>query len=129
MLEIVGFWNDDCAAQWYRTLCPHLQDCERESLILEDIYFSIFSRSMYQQDIRHCHHLFSYLTMDFPDGRYQGTVVDVFPQKLQFAVHYDDGEEETLEFGKRLLALKFEKRLIDTGTIASITPVSSVQAV
>lgn len=105
MLEIVGFWNDDCAAQWYRALCPHLQDCERESLILEDIYFPIFSRSMYQQDIRHCHHLFSYLTMDFPDGRYQGTVVDVFPQKLQFAVHYDDGEEETLEFGKELVRL------------------------
>ncbi|CAK9209854.1 unnamed protein product [Sphagnum troendelagicum] len=36
---------------------------------------------------------------------YQGTVVDVFPQKLQFAVHYDDGEEETLEFGKELVRL------------------------
>ncbi|CAK9216207.1 unnamed protein product [Sphagnum troendelagicum] len=36
---------------------------------------------------------------------YQGTVVDVFPQKLQFAVHYDDGEEETLEFGKDLVRL------------------------
>jgi hypothetical protein len=43
--------------------------------------------------------------VDFPDGRYQGTVVDVFPQKLQFAVHYDDGEEETLEFGKELVRL------------------------
>jgi hypothetical protein len=64
MLEIVGFWNDDSAAQWYRTLCPHLQDCERESLILETVYFPFFSRSMYQQDIRHCCHLFSYLTMD-----------------------------------------------------------------
>jgi hypothetical protein len=32
-------------------------------------------------------------------------VVDVFPQKLQFAVHYDDGEEETLEFGKELVRL------------------------
>ncbi|KAG0598525.1 hypothetical protein M758_12G081400 [Ceratodon purpureus] len=36
---------------------------------------------------------------------YKGTVVAVFPDKLKFSVDYDDGEQETLEFGKEKVRL------------------------
>lgn len=38
-------------------------------------------------------------------SRYKGTVVAVFPDKLKFSVDYDDGEQETLEFGKEKVRL------------------------
>ncbi|BBM98102.1 hypothetical protein MPTK1_1g10850 [Marchantia polymorpha subsp. ruderalis] len=36
---------------------------------------------------------------------YKGTVIEVFPQQAQFALRYDDGEEETLDFGKERVRL------------------------
>jgi hypothetical protein len=41
----------------------------------------------------------------FGVSRYKGTVVAVFPDKLKFSVDYDDGEQETLEFGKEKVRL------------------------
>ncbi|KAL2649967.1 hypothetical protein R1flu_018095 [Riccia fluitans] len=36
---------------------------------------------------------------------YKGTVIRVFPQQAQFSLRYDDGEEETLDFGKERVRL------------------------
>lgn len=37
--------------------------------------------------------------------RYKGTVMAILPEKLQFVVHYDDGEKETLILGKERVRL------------------------